>query len=163
MLDIQTSFRPKNDHPVSAQPARFPVPLPEDKLALLTRVTEGLDSDSLLWVSGYIAGVASQRRMPLVQAVAQTVTVTPTLLAEPAAQSAAAQRLTIVYGSQTGNAKRQAEALAQQSENAGLSVRLVRADAYATRELANERLLYIVISTQGDGDPPDDARGFVEF
>ena len=42
-------------------------------------------------------------------------------------------------------------------------MRLVRADAYPTRELAHERLLYIVISTQGDGDPPDDARGFVEF
>ncbi len=27
----------------------------------------------------------------------------------------------------------------------------------------SERLLYVVISTQGDGDPPDDARGFVEF
>ena len=31
------------------------------------------------------------------------------------------------------------------------------------RELKDERLLYVVISTQGDGDPPDDALGFVEF
>src|SRR5690606_6188558 len=41
--------------------------------------------------------------------------------------------------------------------------RLLRADAYPTRELAGERLLYVVISTQGEGDPPDDAIGFVEF
>jgi sulfite reductase (NADPH) flavoprotein alpha-component len=40
---------------------------------------------------------------------------------------------------------------------------LLRADAYPLRELKNERHLQIVISTQGDGDPPDDARGFVEF
>ncbi|WP_040148160.1 assimilatory sulfite reductase (NADPH) flavoprotein subunit, partial [Xanthomonas citri] len=31
------------------------------------------------------------------------------------------------------------------------------------RELASERLLYVVISTQGEGDPPDDAIGLVEF
>ncbi len=34
---------------------------------------------------------------------------------------------------------------------------------YPVRELPEERLLYVVISTQGDGDPPDDSRGFVEF
>jgi sulfite reductase (NADPH) flavoprotein alpha-component len=44
-----------------------------------------------------------------------------------------------------------------EAQAAGLSVRLLRADAYPTRELAGERLLYIVISTQGEGDPPDDA------
>ena len=75
----------------------------------------------------------------------------------------AAQRLTIVYGSQTGNARRVAEALSQQAEAAGLSVRLLRADVYPQRELASERLLYIVISTQGEGDPPDDSIGLVEF
>jgi len=42
-------------------------------------------------------------------------------------------------------------------------VRLLRADAYPLRELKDERLLYVVISTQGDGDPPEDARGFVEY
>src|SRR3546814_15634900 len=31
------------------------------------------------------------------------------------------------------------------------------------RELKQERHLYVVISTQGDGDPPDDARGLVDF
>lgn len=146
---------------MSAQPARLPSPLPEDKLALLTRLTDGLDSDALQWVSGYIAGTAAaQRRVPLAAQLAPIAAPAVTAVAaEPAAQS----RLTIVYGSQTGNAKRQAEAVAQQAEAAGLTVRLVRADTYATRELASERLLYVVISTQGDGDPPDDSRAFVEF
>jgi sulfite reductase (NADPH) flavoprotein alpha-component len=146
---------------VSAQPARLLSPLSDDKLALLARLTDGLDQDSLNWVSGYIAGVAgSQRRLPLAATVTQALNA-----ASPAANPdhIAQQRLTIVYGSQTGNAKRQAEALAREVEASGLSVRLIRADAYPTRELASERLLYIVISTQGDGDPPDDARGFVDF
>ena len=145
---------------MSALPARLPSPLPEDKLAQLARLTEGLDFDSLQWVSGYIAGTAAaQRRLP------QTAPVVPvtTAVVAPATEPTPTARLTIVYGSQTGNAKRQAEAIANEAEATGLNVRIVRADAYATRELAAERLLYIVISTQGDGDPPDDSRGFVEF
>jgi len=153
---------------VSAQPNRILSPfsdnMSEDKLALLARLTEGLDTDSLYWLSGYIAGVAaSSRHMPLSAAVAANVAVPLPAAVAPAVEAQASTRLTIVYGSQTGNAKRQAEALAREAEGAGLNVRLVRADAYNARELAAERLLYVVISTQGDGDPPDDARGFVEF
>jgi sulfite reductase alpha subunit-like flavoprotein len=31
------------------------------------------------------------------------------------------------------------------------------------KELAQEKLLYLVFSTQGEGDPPEDAQGFIEF
>ena len=149
---------------MSAQPNRILSPFSEDKLALLARLTEGLDTDSLYWLSGYVAGVAaSSRHVPLSAAVAANLAVPLPASVAPAAEAQVSTRLTIVYGSQTGNAKRQAEVLAREAEGAGLNVRLVRADAYATRELAGERLLYVVISTQGDGDPPDDARGFVEF
>ncbi len=141
---------------MSAQPVRFSSPLDEDKLALLARLADGLDSDALNWVSGYLAGAAASasRAMAAPHAIAAPA---------PSTHTAPSPRLTIVYGSQTGNAKRQAEALARDAEAAGLPVRVVRADAYALRELSHERLLYIVISTQGDGDPPDDARGFVDF
>ena len=153
---------------MSAQPNRTLSPfsdnMSEDKLALLARLTDGLDADSLYWLSGYVAGVAaSSRHVPLSAAVAANLAVPLPATAAPLAEAQVSTRLTIVYGSQTGNARRQAEALARDAEGAGLNVRLVRADAYATRELATERLLYVVISTQGDGDPPDDARGFVEF
>lgn len=126
-------------------PSTLPVPpLPEDKVDLLARLTDGLDAPGLWWLSGYAAGLAARPG------------------ARPAAAADAAARLTVVYGSQTGSAKRLAEQLARQSEAAGLGVRLLRADAYPLRELKAEKLLYVVISTQGDGDPPDDARGFVE-
>ena len=55
------------------------------------------------------------------------------------------QPATIVYGSQTGNAKRAAEVLHAQLEAAGLPSRLLRADAFATRELANESLLFLCL------------------
>jgi sulfite reductase (NADPH) flavoprotein alpha-component len=136
---------------LSAQLLPLPAPaFTEEHSALLARLVEGLDSGSLWWLSGYTAALAQGRGQAL-----------PARSIAPAQDAAA--RLTIVYGSQTGNARRVAEQLARDAEHNGLGVRLLRADAYPTRELAAERLLYIVISTQGDGDPPDDARALVEF
>ena len=137
---------------MSAEPARVLAPLSLEKTAQLTRLVDGLDADVLYWVSGYIAAIGAQRR----------ANVSPPAAA-PVAAAIAQPTLTIVYGSQTGNAKRIAEHLAREAESAGVAARLLRADAYPLRELASERLLYVVISTQGEGDPPDDARGFVEF
>ncbi len=125
--------------------------LSQDRAVLLAGLTDGLDGAGLWWLSGYAAGLARAQVLP------------SRSTAVPVAETHTAQTLTIVYGSQTGNARRLAETLAQQGEAAGLTVRLLRADTYPMRELKDERYLYIVISTQGDGDPPDDARGFVEF
>ena len=129
-------------------------PLSVEPFAQIARLAEGLDSAGLWWLSGYAAGLARAQGglVPLAQTGAQ---------ADAAAQPR--ERLTVVYGSQTGNAKRVAEALAAKFEAEGLPVRLLRADAYPTRELKDEHYLAIVISTQGDGDPPDDARALVEF
>jgi sulfite reductase (NADPH) flavoprotein alpha-component len=134
---------------MSPSPAALPLPLTGDKPALLARLVEGLDPPTLWWLSGYAAALA--------------LVIPPPASAPPRSTEApAGPRLTVVYGSQSGNARRVAERLAQQTEAAGLPVRLLRADAYPLRELADERLLQVVISTQGDGDPPDDDRGFVE-
>jgi sulfite reductase (NADPH) flavoprotein alpha-component len=139
---------------MSAYPAVSAPPslLSQDQAALLERLTGSLDSAGLWWLSGYTAGLARAQVLPSARPAALVAAETQT---EP--------RLTIVYGSQTGNAKRLAEELARQVEAAGLGAHLMRADAYPTRELKSERYLAIVISTQGDGDPPDDARGFVDF
>jgi len=127
--------------------------LPESKHTLITELADGLESNALSWLSGYFAGVAQGKLAgraapPPVAAVAGVN---------------AAKQLTIVYGSQTGNAKRVAESLAERAGGLDLNVRLLRADRYATRELKDEQLLYIVMSTQGDGEPPDDSLAFVEF
>ena len=138
---------------MSAEPIHALIPLPEDKAGLLTRLVDGLDNATLNWLSGYTAGLAAAHAFAPVHEAAPLIAV----------ESVPQQQLTIVFGSQTGNAKRLAEALARDAESTGLAARLLRADAYPLRELKNERLLYIVISTQGEGDPPDDARGLIEF
>jgi sulfite reductase (NADPH) flavoprotein alpha-component len=113
---------------------------------------EGLDAPALQWLSGYLAGLAAGR--PAAPAPAP-LTVLP-------GSAAAPLRLTVVYGTQTGNSRGVAERLAADASRAGLAVRVLRAGEYPLRELAGERLLAVVISTQGDGEPPDDARGFTE-
>ncbi len=129
--------------------------LPESKHKLLTELTEGLESSALSWLSGYFAGVAQGKQSARSAA--------PAIVPSTSSAAAVAQQLTIVYGSQTGNAKRIAESLAERTSALGLQTRLIRADRYATRELKDETLLYIVMSTQGEGDPPDDSLSFVEF
>lgn len=119
------------------------VPLNAAIRAELARLAEGLGPAQLYRAAAWLAARAEQP----VHAVAQVP----------------AERLTVIYGSQTGNAKRAAEHLAHAAEAAGLRARLVRADAFSPRDLARERFVAVVISTQGDGDPPDDAKGFVEF
>lgn len=120
--------------------------LADDRQALLRQLVDGLDPAQLYWIAAWVANQAAH----------------PTARQGVAAPANGA-RLTVLYGSQTGNARRVAERFAAQAEAASLPVRLVRAGVYATRELANERYLAVVISTQGEGEPPDDARGFVEF
>jgi sulfite reductase (NADPH) flavoprotein alpha-component len=147
---------------MTALPAHSSIPLSEERSVLLARLTEGLDPAALHWLSGYAAGLATQqlrgtRALQIVPATETSAADSPRVEADTAA------RLTIVFGSQTGNARRLAERLAHAGEAAGLAVRLLRADAYPARELRSERYLVFVISTHGDGDPPDDARGLVEF
>lgn len=136
---------------MSAQLASQPgIPLPEGKGAFLARLVDGLDNQTLWWISGYCAGLA--QRMP-----ESRNTSAPALAAIPDTQ-----QITVVYGSQTGNAKRVAERLSTDLQSAGSSVRLLNASAYPLRALKTERLLYLVFSTQGDGDPPDDGSALFE-
>ncbi|MDE2407033.1 MAG: assimilatory sulfite reductase (NADPH) flavoprotein subunit [Xanthomonadaceae bacterium] len=134
---------------LSASP--LPAPLTSPQAHLLSQFAADADRNTLLWASGYLAGIA---RAPLPTELA---------LATASAAPASVRPATIVFGSQTGNARRAAEALHAQLEAAGLPARLLRADAYPTRELAHETVLFVVISTQGEGDPPDDAIGLTEF
>ena len=132
---------------VAAQTTAFPIPLPATRLSALEQLIEGLDAAALQWLSGYVAGVAAGRAAP----------------AQPAAALTPSARLTVLFGSQTGNARRLAERIGATAEAAGLSVRVLATGDYPRRELASERLLLAVISTQGEGDPPEDAIAFMEF
>ncbi|MGB7737869.1 MAG: assimilatory sulfite reductase (NADPH) flavoprotein subunit [Steroidobacteraceae bacterium] len=133
-------------------------PLDPERTELLLRVVEGLEPSTLQWLSGFAAGVAHER------AIARSGLSLPAgPVVAPAARAEPTARLTIVYGSQTGNSKRIADRLGRAAEAAGLAARVYAAGDYPVKDLAKERMLVMVVSTQGDGDPPDDARGLMEF
>lgn len=135
---------------MSAQPDKLAGPLDAEQTSLLDALTSGLDREALIWVSGYAAGMAARAETPASPAVAE------------AAERRPSPRLTVLYGSETGNARRTADRFAKDAEAAGLSVALTSTGEYAVRDLKKERYLLVVISTHGDGEPPDDALDFVE-
>ena len=163
----------------------LPLPLPPERLALVSDLLDDLDPQSLQWLSGYAAGLAAaatarlqregttttnRRDADAITGVATTAipasappspaSLTPALVAQPAA---AALRVTILYGTQTGNSRRVAASLSDRFTADGVSARLVSARDYPVRDLAREELLVLIISTHGEGDPPDDARDLYEL
>jgi sulfite reductase (NADPH) flavoprotein alpha-component len=129
-----------------------PLPLDGAKTRLLDQPTEGLGRDALLWLTGYLAGLAHQGEEPA----------TITLPTQAEREAPATYAATVLYGSQTGHAERLATDLAARLNESRVQTRLCSACAYPKRELKDERLLLVIVSTQGD-DPPDNARDLLEF
>jgi len=119
-----------------------------NQLAQLQQATQGYSQLQLAWASGYLAAKSESGQN------AQLA---------PAAEIVAAKTLTILYASQTGNAKGVAKQLAQSAETAGISVNLKNISEYKAKSLKNETHLLIVASTNGEGEAPDDAIEFHEF
>jgi sulfite reductase (NADPH) flavoprotein alpha-component len=117
----------------------------------LNGLLEGMSPEQILWASGYLAGYAEARRKPA--GVSQN----------PAALTESPPETTILYGSQTGNAEKTARRLRERLAEAGLPVKVEGMDSYPPARLKRERCLLLVVSTHGEGEPPDNARGFHEF
>jgi sulfite reductase (NADPH) flavoprotein alpha-component len=151
-------------------------PIPDDRRHLLTQLATELNREQLLWLSGYFAGAAAatpsgipafQENLPgaharTAQPTLASVTPVPTPFAAAAAP-AAAPSLTIISASHTGNGRKISEKLLAAVQGAGVQARMIKAGDYNPRDIAKEKLLYVVISTHGDGDPPDEARALYEF
>ncbi|MDU7808073.1 MAG: assimilatory sulfite reductase (NADPH) flavoprotein subunit, partial [Serratia marcescens] len=109
----------------------------------LKQLTAELNAVQLAWVSGYLAATANAGGNQ-----AQLV---------PVSDTQAAQTVTILYGSQTGNGRGIAKALAEKAKAQGYSVNLASMGEYNVRQLKQETLLLLVVSTHGEGEAPDDA------
>ena len=126
------------------------LPLNPEQLARLQAATTDLTPTQLAWVSGYFWGVLNQQPGAAAMAAAPAPAVeTPTI--------------TLLSASQTGNARRVAEALRDDLLAAKLNVNLVNAGDYKFKQIANEKLLVVVASTQGEGEPPEEAVALHKF
>lgn len=121
--------------------------LDAQQLGQLQQLAAQLNPIQQAWVSGYLAATSQLSGQSLVG------------VSEPQAS----QTLTIVYGSQTGNAKGLAEQLNQSAVSKGFSVELVNAADFKAQRLKKESHLIIIVSTHGEGEPPEDAEALHKF
>ncbi|WP_369315546.1 NADPH-dependent assimilatory sulfite reductase flavoprotein subunit [Klebsiella pneumoniae] len=124
------------------------LPLNPEQLARLQAATTDFTPTQLAWVSGYFWGVLNQQSGTAVAAPA------------PAAE---VPTITLISASQTGNARRVSEALRDDLLAAKLNVKLVNAGDYKFKQIAAEKLLVVVTSTQGEGEPPEEAVALHKF
>ena len=124
------------------------LPLSPEQLARLQAATTEFNTTQLAWLSGYFWGMVNQ---------------TPGAVAVPAAPPAETPGVTLISASQTGNARRLAEQLRDDLLAAKLNVNLVNAGDYKFKQIGQEKLLVIVTSTQGEGEPPEEAVALHKF
>lgn len=124
------------------------LPLNPEQLARLQAATTDFTPAQLAWVSGYFWGVLNQQ---------------PGATAAAPAPVAEMPGITLISASQTGNARRVAEALRDDLIAAQLNVTLINAGDYKFKQIANEKLLIVVASTQGEGEPAEEAVALHKF
>ncbi|UIP27667.1 assimilatory sulfite reductase (NADPH) flavoprotein subunit [Photobacterium sp. TLY01] len=128
-------------------------PLNDQQIGQLQQTVAELSPQQLAWISGYFWGLS------------QTQTAGQQPAGQPIAAVAAkpAGKLTIIYASQTGNAKGVAQALKEEAVAAGIQADVFASGDYKGKNLAKETHVIIVASTHGEGEAPDDAMELHEF
>jgi len=124
--------------------------LDANQLASLQQSIGSYSPLQLAWASGYLA--AKSENSPVAQLASNT-----------AIQTQVAPTLTILFASQTGNAKGVAKQISESASAVGIKVNLKNIADYKVKSLKSESHLIIVASTNGEGEPPDDALAFHEF
>jgi sulfite reductase (NADPH) flavoprotein alpha-component len=104
------------------------------------------------WLNGYFAGLFS--RGPVDASVAALPA------PNPAPAIAALQPLTILFGSQTGTAEGLAKRAAKEAGKRGFAATVFELTQFDLGRLAAEKNVLVIVSTYGEGDPPDNAKAF---
>ena len=125
--------------------------LSETKLKVLKEISSGFSRDEAIWASGYLAGLAG------------TSAAVTDLPPQQTTHTTAVKKITLVYGTETGNSKKLATELAGVAKKKGIQVKLGDLSQYKPKDLAKEEYLFVVISTQGEGEPPILAKKFYDY
>lgn len=121
--------------------------LTDAKIKVVQNLLLGLSKEEIIWVNGYLSGIVSldtksdNNILPL---------------------NGPVKKITVTYGTETGNAKKLASLFAARAKKNGMQVKLVALDQYRLSDLSKEEKLIIVISTHGEGEPPAAAKNFYD-
>ncbi|WP_071394001.1 assimilatory sulfite reductase (NADPH) flavoprotein subunit [Bacillus tuaregi] len=139
-------------------------PFNQEQAELLNRLLPSLTESQKVWLSGFLAASQAQNHSGS-QAAAALET-----LEAPVSQSNAAnvgktitKEVTILFGSQSGNAKGLAEKAKKALDAQDYKVTLSSMSDFKPNQLKKLDNLLIIVSTHGEGEPPDNAISFHEF
>jgi sulfite reductase (NADPH) flavoprotein alpha-component len=128
-------------------------PFNQEQAELLNRLLPTFTESQKVWLSGYLAGAASAPLAPVLGVPSQQGT----------SEGTPSKEVTILYGSQTGNAKGLAKKASTKLEGKGFQVSVSAMSDFKPNNLKKVKNLLIIVSTHGEGDPPDNAITFHEF
>jgi len=114
-------------------------PFAEEEIEILNRVVGSANPLQRAWLAGFLAGLD-----------AQTGHARP----EPAAPPRAAEPITIVFASESGNSERLAADLAKLARKRGLKPSVVDMADLEVASLPAAKRLVVIAATWGEGDPP---------
>lgn len=127
--------------------------LTEDKLRQVQQLVADFSASQLIWLSGYLSGIAEKDALPLLSQYQEDVL--PQVVSE--------LKLTIAYGTESGNSKKVATNFAKQAKGLGIQTKLINLAQYRLNDLLKEEYFISVISTQGEGEPPESAKKFYDY
>lgn len=128
-------------------------PFSQEQAELLNQLLPTLTEQQKIWLTGYLSAQAAL-------AGSEAVTSAPSAAApvQPVSKD-----VTVLYGSQTGNSEGLAKKTAQHLEEKGFQVTLSSMSDFKPNNLKKINNLLVIVSTHGEGDPPDNALSFHEY
>ena len=130
-------------------------PFNEQQLKQLNELYPTLTSYQKIWLTGFLSAdqIAFNARSEKVTEEVSNIV----------ASNVVTQTATVLYASQTGNSQHVAEKLAVRLNDAGVEVTVQSTGKFKTKDLKKLQNLFIVASTHGEGEPPDNAIQFHEY
>ncbi len=123
------------------------------KLKTLISLVESSSKEELIWINGYLSALVGNT---------ETLPSSPPSSSASSHSSTATRKITLAFGTETGNSKRLATQLAAVGKKRGIQVKLTGLDQYKLTDLPKEEFFFVVISTQGEGEPPAPAKKFYD-
>jgi sulfite reductase (NADPH) flavoprotein alpha-component len=124
--------------------------LQESKLKNLLDYLSTLTYQETIWVNGYLSGMLSNGKA------------VPQMQSQAAETKPVTNKITIAYGTETGNSKKLAGEFAAKAKKSGINAKVVSLDQYRLNDLPKEDYFLSIVSTHGEGEPPAAARKFYD-
>ncbi|WP_185856546.1 diflavin oxidoreductase [Blattabacterium cuenoti] len=109
------------------------------------KLIQETSQEEMIWMCGYISGLLFSKKKNSKEIKKEE------------------KKITLVYGTETGNAKNLAFDIYEKAKQEKIKINLINLDQYCLKNLEKEDYFFIVISTHGEGEPPFSAKSFFDF